>query len=324
MNEEYNDKEFELQVRRNPQSLYESYPRKDERNQTSTHYCAGCGHGIIHKLIAESMDELGIQERCVMISPVGCSVFAYYYFNCGNVQTAHGRAPAVATGISRAEDNAIVMSYQGDGDLASIGLNETLQAANRGEKIVVFFVNNTVYGMTGGQMAPTTLVGEKTITCQTGRDPNYAGYPTHMCELINTLEAPVFIERVSLATPVKIRLAKYAIKRALTIQKEGKGYAFVEILSPCPTNLKQNASGVQEFIEKQMEKEFPVRNFRDQERFRNPIERPKSDFSIEALDKVFNVDRSEEVTYSNEKITPLSIKVTGFGGQGVVSAGLTH
>ncbi|KZX13388.1 2-oxoacid:acceptor oxidoreductase family protein [Methanobrevibacter oralis] len=323
MNEEYNDKEFELQVRRNPQSLYESYPRKGETNQTSTHYCAGCGHGIIHKLIAESMDELGIQERCVMISPVGCSVFAYYYFNCGNVQTAHGRAPAVATGISRAEDNAIVMSYQGDGDLASIGLNETLQAANRGEKIVVFFVNNTVYGMTGGQMAPTTLVGEKTITCQTGRDPNYAGYPTHMCELINTLEAPVFIERVSLATPVKIRLAKYAIKRALTIQKEGKGYAFVEILSPCPTNLKQNASGVQEFIEKQMEKEFPVRNFRDQERFRNPIERPKSDFSIEALDKVFNVDRSEEVTYSNEKITPLSIKVTGFGGQGVLSAGLT-
>ena len=173
MNEEYNDKEFELQVRRNPQSLYESYPRKGETNQTSTHYCAGCGHGIIHKLIAESMDELGIQERCVMISPVGCSVFAYYYFNCGNVQTAHGRAPAVATGISRAEDNAIVMSYQGDGDLASIGLNETLQAANRGEKIVVFFVNNTVYGMTGGQMAPTTLVGEKTITCQTGRDPNY-------------------------------------------------------------------------------------------------------------------------------------------------------
>ena len=124
----------------------------------------------------------------------------------------------------------------------------------------MLYVLDTVYGMTGGQMAPTTLVGEKTITCQTGRDPNYAGYPTHMCELINTLEAPVFIERVSLATPVKIRLAKYAIKKALTIQKEGKGYAFVEILSPCPTNLKQNASGVQEFIEKQMEKEFPVRN----------------------------------------------------------------
>jgi len=141
-----NNDNYELQVRRNPQSLLEEYPRKGT-NITSTHYCAGCGHGIIHKLIAECMDELGIQERCVMISPVGCSVYAYFYFNCGNFQTAHGRAPAVATGISRAEDNAIVMSYQGDGDLASIGLNETLQAANRGEKIAVFFVNNTVYGM---------------------------------------------------------------------------------------------------------------------------------------------------------------------------------
>lgn len=176
-----NLEDYELSIRKRPESIYPSFPRKGETNQTTTHYCAGCGHGIIHKLIAECMDELGIQERCVMISPVGCSVFAYYYFNCGNVQTAHGRAPAVATGISRAEDNAIVMSYQGDGDLASIGLNETLQAANRGEKIAVFFVNNTVYGMTGGQMAPTTLVGEKTVTCQTGRDPDYAGYPTHMC-----------------------------------------------------------------------------------------------------------------------------------------------
>jgi ketoisovalerate ferredoxin oxidoreductase, beta subunit (EC 1.2.7.7)/ketoisovalerate ferredoxin oxidoreductase, gamma subunit (EC 1.2.7.7) len=174
-----NLEDYELSIRKRPESIYPSFPRKGETNQTTTHYCAGCGHGIIHKLIAECMDELGIQERCVMISPVGCSVFAYYYFNCGNVQTAHGRAPAVATGISRAEDNAIVMSYQGDGDLASIGLNETLQAANRGEKIAVFFVNNTVYGMTGGQMAPTTLVGEKLVTCQTGRDPDYAGYPTH-------------------------------------------------------------------------------------------------------------------------------------------------
>ena len=323
MKKELNDKDYELEIRRNPQSLYEEYPRKGN-NITSTHYCAGCGHGIIHKLIAESMDELGIQERCVMISPVGCSVFAYYYFNCGNFQTAHGRAPAVATGISRAQDNAIVMSYQGDGDLASIGLNETLQAANRGEKIVVFFVNNTIYGMTGGQMAPTTLVGEKTVTCQTGRDPNYAGYPTHMCELINTLKAPVFIERVSLANPLKIRLAKYAIKRALTIQKEGKGYAFVEILSPCPTNLKQNALQTQEFIEKQMEKEFPVKNFRDQGRNRKSIIRPESDFSMESLDKIFNVDRTQESGYVNDSsIKPLNIKITGFGGQGVLSAGLT-
>ncbi|MBQ1781921.1 MAG: 2-oxoacid:acceptor oxidoreductase family protein [Methanobrevibacter sp.] len=320
--QELNNKDYELQIRRNPQSLLEEYPRKGTNIQ-STHYCAGCGHGILHKLIAECMDELGIQERCVMISPVGCSVYAYFYFNCGNFQTAHGRAPAVATGISRAEDNAIVMSYQGDGDLASIGLNETLQAANRGEKIAVFFVNNTVYGMTGGQMAPTTLIGEKTVTCQTGRDPDYAGHPTHMCELINTLKAPVYIERVSLANPLKIRLAKYAIKQALTVQKEGKGYSFVEVLSPCPTNLKQDVASAQKFIEEQMEKEFPVKNFRNNLYTKEPVKRPASDFSTESLDKIFNVNRGEGTGYVDDEMEPVSIKVSGFGGQGVLSAGLT-
>lgn len=317
-------KDLDLRILKHPDSLYDHYPRKGENNQTSTHYCAGCGHGILHKLIGEAMDELEIQDRCVMISPVGCSVFAYYYFNCGNVQTAHGRAPAVATGISRAEDNAIVMSYQGDGDLASIGLNETLQAANRGEKIVVFFVNNTVYGMTGGQMAPTTLVGEKTITCQDGRDPAYAGYPIHMCELIDTLKAPVYIERVSLANPEKIKRAKVAVKNALTIQKEGKGYAFVEVLSPCPTNLKQDAVAAQKFIEEQMEKEFEVKNFRDNYGESSTIVRPESDFTRETLDELFNVSRSEESGYENNPdLEPVSIKISGFGGQGVLSAGLT-
>ena len=149
---------------------------------------AGCGHGILHKLIGEAMIDLGIQDRCVVISPVGCAVFAYYYLDCGHVQAAHGRAPAVGTGISRAEDDAVVISYQGDGDLASIGLNETIQAANRGEKMAVFFVNNTVYGMTGGQMAPTTLIGEVTATTPQGRDARDMGYPIHMCELLDTLE----------------------------------------------------------------------------------------------------------------------------------------
>ncbi len=316
--------DLDLRIFKHPDSLYDSFPRKGENNQTSTHYCAGCGHGILHKLIGEVMDELEIQDRCIMISPVGCAVFAYYYFNCGNVQTAHGRAPAVATGISRAEDDSIVMSYQGDGDLASIGLNETLQAANRGEKIVVFFVNNTVYGMTGGQMAPTTLVGEKTITCQNGRDPAYAGYPIHMCELINQLEAPAYIERVSLATPEKIKLAKRAIKNALTIQKEGKGYAFVEVLAPCPTNIKGSAIGTQEFLEKQMEKEFPLGNFRNRYSELESIKRPDSDFSIEKLDEIFNVDRTDDSPYVDDNnLEPLRIKVTGFGGQGVLSAGLT-
>ncbi len=303
-------------------SLYDNFPRKGN-DIYNTHYCAGCGHGILHKLITEVMDELEIQDRCVMISPVGCSVFAYYYFNCGNVQTAHGRAPAVATGISRAEDNAIVMSYQGDGDLASIGLNETLQAANRGEKIAVFFVNNTVYGMTGGQMAPTTLVGEKTITCQNGRDPNYAGYPLHMCELLDNLKAPVFIERVSLANPKLIRKAKIAVKKALTIQKEGKGYSFVEVLSPCPTNIRRDVKGVEDFLINEMGKEFPVKRFRDLSKERNPVERNISDFSIETLDNIFGVDRSKEINNIDEEFDDCKVKIVGFGGQGVLSTGLT-
>lgn len=259
-----------------------------------------------------------------MISPVGCAVFAYYYFNCGNIQTAHGRAPAVGTAISRAEPNSIVMSYQGDGDLASIGLNETIQTANRGEKIAVFFVNNTVYGMTGGQMAPTTLVGEKTITSQTGRDPLYAGYPIHICELLNTLEAPIFIERVSLANPRSIRKAKIAIKKALQIQKENKGYAFVEVLSPCPTNLRMSVEDIEKFITDNMGKEFPVKRFRDKSNEVEPIIRDESDFSIESLDKVFDVDR--DITDKIEKslsYKQLNIKITGFGGQGVLSGGLT-
>ncbi len=315
--------DLDLKIFKHPDSIYDSFKRKGDANQKSTHYCAGCGHGILHKLIGEVMDDLKIQDRCVMISPVGCAVFAYYYFNCGNVQTAHGRAPAVATGISRAEDNSIVMSYQGDGDLASIGLNETLQAANRGEKIVVFFVNNTVYGMTGGQMAPTTLIGEKTVTCQNGRDPHYAGYPIHMCELINQLEAPAYIERVSLATPNKIKLAKRAIKNALTIQKEGKGYCFIEILAPCPTNIKKNALETENFLEKQMEKEFPLGNFRNRYSQLETIKRPDSDFSREKLDEIFNVDRSDTTNYTyDDNLKTLKIKITGFGGQGVLSAGL--
>lgn len=313
---------IEERVIKKPRSLNDSFERKGN-DIYNTHYCAGCGHGILHKLIAEVMDELDIQDRSVMISPVGCAVFGYYYFNCGNVQTAHGRAPAVATGISRAEDNAIVMSYQGDGDLASIGLNETLQAANRGEKIAVFFVNNTVYGMTGGQMAPTTLVGERTVTCQNGRDPHYAGYPLHMCELVDNLKAPVFIERVSLANPKLIRKAKIAIKKALMIQKEGKGYSFIEVLSPCPTNIRRDVAGVEDFLINEMGKEFPVKRFRDLSKERAPVERNASDFSIESLDKVFGVDRSKELADVEEDFEDCKVKIVGFGGQGVLSTGLT-
>ena len=310
-------------VLKRPNSLYKEYTRKGGVAQTATHYCPGCGHGILHKLIGEAMDELGIQDRCVLISPVGCAVFAYYYFDCGNIQVAHGRAPAVGTGVSRAEDNAVVISYQGDGDLASIGLNETIQAANRGEKLAVFFVNNTVYGMTGGQMAPTTLIGEKTVTSPNGRDAHQAGYPLHMCELINELNAPVYIERVSLADVPRIRKAKQAVRKALEVQRDGKGYAFVEILAQCPTNLKLDVQGSTDFIINQMEKEFPVKNFRDKIEDTSRVDRVGSDFSKEMLDQIFGIEGSKEKdSQNNSDRKTIQVKIAGFGGQGVLSMGV--
>lgn len=305
-----------------PDALYPEYKRKGGAAPTATHYCPGCGHGILHKLIAEAIDDLDIQDRTVMISPVGCAVFAYYYFDTGNIQVAHGRAPAVGTGVSRAEENAVVISYQGDGDLASIGLNETLQAANRGEKLAVFFVNNTVYGMTGGQMAPTTLVGEKTVTCPEGRDPRYAGYPLHMCELLDNLKAPVFIERVSLSDISHIRKARKAVRKAMEIQRDGKGYAFVEVLSPCPTNLKMNAEQATDFINEEMEKEFPIRNFRDHSEEAEPLHRGVSDFSKEALDKLYGIEAAAEKAANRTDFVPVQTRIAGFGGQGVLSMGL--
>jgi len=269
------------------------------------------------------MAELGIQDRCVFLSPVGCAVFAYYYLDCGHAQCAHGRAPAVATGISRAEDEAIVISYQGDGDLASIGLNETIQAANRGEKMAVFFINNTVYGMTGGQMAPTTLIGEVTATTPQGRDPREMGYPIHVCELLDTLKAPIFIERVSLSDIEHIRKARRAVKKALEIQRDKKGYAFVEFLSPCTTILRLDAKGAAKFINEQMEKEFPLKKFRDRSAEAEPIVRPPSDFSKDSLDKIFGCKPGKCVQLLKDpEFQPKKVKIAGFGGQGVLSMGL--
>lgn len=303
--------------------IYGIFERKGGAAPTATHYCPGCGHGIIHKLIGEALVDLGIQQRAVVISPVGCAVFAYYYFDCGNVQVAHGRAPAVGTGISRARTDAVVISYQGDGDLASIGLNETLQAANRGEHLAVFFVNNTVYGMTGGQMAPTTLVGEKTSTCANGRDPRQAGYPLHLCEMINTLRAPVFIERVAVSDIKHIRKARQAIRKALEIQRDNKGYAFVEILSNCPTNLKQDAISSAAFINEQMQQEFPLGNFRDLSDSTPPMRRDDSIFQKDAIDRLFDLENNTaEKAMDRPNFKPVQIKVAGFGGQGVLSLGI--
>jgi len=223
----------------------------------STHYCAGCGHGLVHKYLADAIEELGIQDETVLVSPVGCSVFAYYYFDTGNTQAAHGRAPAVAIGHKLANPAAIVISYQGDGDLASIGLAETVAVAQLGMPISVVFINNATYGMTGGQMAPTTVMGQVTTTSPEGRN-KYNGEPIKMAELIASLDGPVYVERVALYWPAGRKKAARAIKKAVQIQKEGRGYAFVEVLAECPTHLKLTPDKAEEWVKENMVPVFPL------------------------------------------------------------------
>src|SRR5271157_1014433 len=242
--------------------FYDRFERKGE-GQHQTHYCPGCGHGIVTKLLARALDELGVQQRTVLVSPVGCSVFGYYYFDVGNISASHGRASAVATGVKRSLPGSIVIAYQGDGDLAAIGTAEIIHAANRGEPITVIFVNNGIYGMTGGQMAPTTPLGKKSTTSPYGRNALTDGYPLHVCELLNTLEAPVFLERVSLGSTKHIMAAAKVIRRALENQVKGLGFSFVEVLSPCPTIWKFEPVEAQRFVRDEMTKTFPVANLRD-------------------------------------------------------------
>lgn len=212
------------------------YKRPHALLDVPTHYCPGCTHGVIHKLVAEVIDELDIEGKTVGVVPVGCSVMAYDYFACDAVEAPHGRAPAVATGLKRAIPSNMVFTYQGDGDLAAIGTAETVHAATRGENITVIFVNNGIYGMTGGQMAPTTLPGQVTQTTPYGRDTNTAGYPIRVCEMLSTLSGTAFAERVAVDSVPNIKKAKAAIKKAFTAQAEGKGFSIVEVLSTCPTN----------------------------------------------------------------------------------------
>jgi 2-oxoglutarate ferredoxin oxidoreductase subunit beta len=204
--------------------------------EVATHYCPGCTHGVIHRLVAEVLDELELTQRTVGIAPVGCAVLAYNYFATDFHEASHGRAPAVATGIKRARPDLIVFSYQGDGDLASIGMSEIVHCANRGEKVTVIFVNNAIYGMTGGQMAPTTMPGQMATTCPFGRDVEQAGYPIRIAELISTLRTPAFVARASVHSPLHAVHAKEMIRRAFRYQKEGTCFSLVEVLSTCPTN----------------------------------------------------------------------------------------
>ena len=227
------------------------------------HYCPGCTHGIIHRLVAEAIDELGLQDKAIGIAPVGCAVFAYDYFNCDMMEAAHGRAPAVATGCKRVRPDNLVFTYQGDGDLASIGAAEITHAATRGEKITAIFVNNAIYGMTGGQMAPTTLPGQVTTTSPYGRDVSHCGYPVRVSEMLATLNGPAYIERVSVHDVPHIKKAKAAIKKAFQLQMEGRGFTLVEVLSTCPTNWGKTPKEAFEWLKSDMLPTYPLGVYKD-------------------------------------------------------------
>ena len=241
------------------------FTRPKSMTTTPFHDCPGCTHGIIHRLIAEAIDELNVEEIAIGVAPVGCAVFAYYYWDLDMYQAAHGRAPAVATGIKRVQPHNLVFTYQGDGDLASIGAAEIIHAAMRGEKISVIFINNAIYGMTGGQMAPTTLVGQKTTTSPSGRDPALTGYPLQVCEMLATIPGAVYLERVSVHTPKNVMKARKAIKKAFQVQLDGLGFSMVEVLSSCPTNWGLSPIEALQWLEEKMIPQYPLKVFRDPE-----------------------------------------------------------
>jgi len=238
------------------------YQRPESMSDATTHYCPGCTHGIAHRLVAEVLDEMGIREKTIGVAPVGCSVFAYLYFNHDYVEAAHGRAPAMATGIKRISPEKTVYTYQGDGDLASIGMAEIMHVAVRGENITVIFINNAIYGMTGGQMAPTTLPGMKTTSSPYGRDVETSGFPIHMAEMMATMDGASYIVRRSLHDPKHIRQSKKAIRKAFEVQERGLGFAMVELLSSCPTNWKISPSESMDFIANQMVPVFPLGDYK--------------------------------------------------------------
>jgi 2-oxoisovalerate ferredoxin oxidoreductase beta subunit len=313
--------EYEV-VHEKSESFYCSYERKADLQQM-THYCPGCGHGVVHKLIAEALQDLGLQNDTIFVSPVGCSVFGYYYFDVGNVQAAHGRAPAVATALKRANPGKIVISYQGDGDLAAIGTAEIIHAANRGERIAVFFVNNAIYGMTGGQLAPTTLVGQASTTSPWGRRPTNDGMPIKVSELLSSLEAPVYIERVALNNPKNILSARKAVRKALELQKHQAGFTLVEILSPCPTIWKKDPVKARKFVEEKMIPAFPLGVYRDRKPELPVVADPPQRSVAETLGIKNEADlrTPTDKAGARHQTHPLTAKVAGFGGQGVLLLG---
>jgi len=308
--------------------FFPEFTRRPGDNKTNMHYCPGCGHGILHKLIAETIDEFNVKDRTILISPVGCAVFAYYYFDCFGISVPHGRSPAVGTGLVRANPDSLVIGYQGDGDLGAIGFNHFIQAANRGENMAVFFVNNSVYGMTGGQAAPTTLPGQKTTTTPEGRSVFNEGFPLKVSEMISALDAPVYVERVALSTASNILKARRATRKAIRNAIDRKGFSLVECLSGCPVNLKMDARQMNEFIDGKMTVYFPTGCFKDIAETRDPIKRPVGQYDPDEVKKaLYPVEAARHVKddyvvpsdiFSREK----RIKIAGFGGQGVLSLGI--
>lgn len=310
---------------RKPLGFIDEYKHKPGAEKDRTHYCPGCGHGILHKLIAEALEDLGLEDETILVSPVGCSVFAYYYFDTGNFQAAHGRAPAVATAASRANPDKIVISYQGDGDLAAIGGNNILQAANRGENIVVFFINNAIYGMTGGQMAPTTLEGQVTTTTPYGRNTDTDGYPIKMSEVLSQLTAPNYIERVSLHDAPHIRKTRNAVRKAIKNAKERKGFQFVEVLSTCPSGWKMDPVKSMQWVKEKMLPLYPLGVYRDLGDEAKITTRPVPVLEPAAVWEKLGISAEADVDFPRgdvaEKFKKMSIRVAGFGGQGIMVTG---
>ena len=308
-----------------PRSFYGQFDRKPG-DKLTTHYCPGCGHGNIHKMIAEAIDDFGTQNRTIFVSPVGCSVFAYYYFDVGNLQVAHGRAPAAATAVKRALPDSLVISYQGDGDLAAIGGNEILHAANRGEDFTVIFVNNAIYGMTGGQMAPTSLVGMKTTTSPRGRETGNDGFPVRVSELLSTLEGPTYIERVALYDNKTRAKARKAIRKAIQNQIEGRGFSLVEVLSPCPTGWGVTPVDALKWIEQNLLPAFPLGVFKDKSAEREHRTHRRSGVAMEELPAILGLNKQNGSEASKSVRSPIGgrdqrLKIAGFGGQGLLFLG---
>ncbi len=304
-------------------AFFDTFTRKPSMQKT-THYCPGCGHGILNKIMADQIAELGLQDQTIIVGPVGCGVFIYYYFECAAVSAAHGRASAVATGVSRANPDSVTISYQGDGDLAAIGTSNAIHAANRGENMIVFFVNNNIYGMTGGQLAPTTLIDQTSTTSPTGRTVLNDGYPLRMAEMIAGLEAPVLSARVAVNNPRNVRQAIKVIKHGLEIQRDKKGYTFIEVLSQCPTNWKKDTKEACDWIDDVVSQQYPLGVFKDVADEREPQKRQcrQPEFAEVVRQLGLKEESKEESCQIEMAQDEMRFKFAGFGGQGILSLGM--